>query len=60
MIDYSTLWQKGNELFYSFEQKEKRTDLSDEDRMMFVTGFIQGYLFLNNTEVCYEIGRAHV
>ena len=51
MISYSTLWQKGNELFYDWENKEQRTDLSDQDRIMFVAGFIQGYLFLNNTEV---------
>ena len=54
MIDYSTLWQKGNELFYDWENKEKRNDLSDQDRIMFVTGFISAYLHYNNTEVCYD------
>jgi hypothetical protein len=51
MIDYSTLWQKGNEIFYSWEVEDGKA-YSDEERVLFVTGFIKGYLFLNQMEVC--------
>ena len=50
MIDYSTLWQKGNDIFYDWEVKTGKA-FSDEDRQVFVQGFIQGYLFLNQVEV---------
>ena len=53
MIDYSTLWKKSNEIFYSWEVEEGKP-FSDEDRILFVTGFIKGYLFVNDIEVCYE------
>jgi len=55
VISYSTLWQKGNDLFYDWEVNDAEsgdTPYSDEDRILFVTGFIKGYLFLNDTEVC--------
>ena len=52
MIDYSTLWQKGNDVFYDWETKTGQA-FSDEDRILFISGFIQGYLFLNQTEVSY-------
>lgn len=55
MIDYSTLWSKANEVFYTWEQNEYPdidTPLSDADRMIFCAGWIQGYLFLNQVEVC--------
>ena len=51
MIDYSALWQKGNEIFYEWEVEDGKP-YSDEDRQLFVTGWIQGYLFLNQVEVC--------
>lgn len=50
MMDYSTLWQKGNEIFYSWEEKEDKP-FSDEDRILFVTGWIKGYLFVNDVEL---------
>ena len=50
MMDYSTLWQKGNEIFYSWEEKEDKP-FSDEDRILFVTGFIKGYLFVNDVQL---------
>ena len=55
MIDYSTLWNKANAVFYTWEQDEYPdidTPLSDADRMIFCAGWIQGYLFLNQVEVC--------
>ena len=51
MLDYSTLWKKGNEIFYEWEVEDGKP-YSDEDRILFVTGFIKGYLFLNQVEVC--------
>ena len=50
MIDYSTLWKKGNDIFYEWEVAEGKP-YSDEERVLFVTGFIKGYLFLNQVEV---------
>jgi hypothetical protein len=50
MIDYSALWQKGNDIFYEWELSTGKA-FSDEDRQLFVTGWIQGYLFLNQVEV---------
>ena len=50
MMDYMSLWAKGTEIFYSWEEKTSGS-YSDEDRMIFVTGFIKGYLFLNQMEV---------
>jgi hypothetical protein len=48
MTDYSALWAKGNDLFYTWEDEQIQaglhSDLTDRDRMMFVTGFIHGYL----------------
>lgn len=45
-MDYSTLWQKANEQFYAWEDEQIQTglytDLSDRDRILFVTGFILG------------------
>ena len=54
MMDYSKLWQKGNDIFYEWELnafESGDTPFSDEDRQLFVTGWIQGYLFLNQVEV---------
>ena len=42
---------KGNEIFYEWEVEDGKP-YSDEDRILFVTGFIKGYLFLNQVEVC--------
>jgi hypothetical protein len=53
MIDYSVLWQKGNEIFYDWEVTTGKA-FSDDDRQLFVQGFIQGYLFLNQVEVAYD------
>jgi hypothetical protein len=51
MMDYSTLWQKGSEYFESWVGKSGMP-FTEEDRMIFVAGWIQGYLHLNQVEVC--------
>lgn len=50
MIDYSALWKKGNDIFYEWELSTGKA-LSDDDRKLFVTGWIQGYLYCNDVEV---------
>jgi branched-subunit amino acid permease len=50
MIDYSTLWQKGNEVFSTWHTKVGEP-MSEHEKMAFISGFIQGYLFINQMEV---------
>ena len=54
MMDYMSLWAKASEVFSSWEEKQypNGSVLTDADRILFVTGWIQGYLFLNQVEVC--------
>lgn len=53
MIDYSTLWKKGNEFFEEW-MGNNEMPFTDEDRMIFIAGFVKGYLFVNQTEVVYD------
>ena len=50
MIDYLTLWQKASEYFDDWAGTSGMT-FSEEDRMIFVAGWIKGYLHLNQVEV---------
>jgi hypothetical protein len=53
MMDYSKLWQKGDQFFEEWIGNSNMT-YTEEDRMLFVAGFIKGYLFLNQVEVAYD------
>lgn len=47
------LIDKANKIFYSWEEgmfPNGDTPYSDDDRIMFVNGWLQGYLFLNSME----------
>jgi len=52
MMDYLTLWQKGSEYFDEWIGDSTMT-YTEEDRMLFVAGFIKGYLHLNQLEINY-------
>lgn len=49
----SKLIHKANQIFYEMEKTKHPngdTPYSDHDRLMFISGWLQGYLFLNSME----------
>ena len=51
MINEDLLYNKAKEMFYAYEQKNYPngdTPFSDDDRYMFMDGWVEGYRFLNS------------